>query len=129
MFGGGRTATPQRGAKPVLPTPRKRNWRQSWGWGRRPREGRSEIRQVRREGKGTGRGAGKGRGETGRERDPARYHPSQTGKGVTYPLDPDSGATPAAAGTTARRSLSSPKVDVRVDKQLCSEFLIFIYPN
>ena len=78
--------------------------------------GGSERRQVRREGKGTGRGAGKGRGATRRERDPARDHPSQTGKGVTDPIDPDSRATPTAAGPTTRRRSSSPKVNVRVDK-------------
>ena len=47
-----------------------------------------------------------------RERYPERDHPSQTVKGKTDTLDTSAGTTPTAAGTSARRSVSSPKEDV-----------------
>ena len=49
--------------------------------------------------------------------------------GTTDPLDPDAGAASTTVGSTARKSVSSPKLDVRLDKLVFSEFLIFIHTS
>ena len=71
----------------------------------------------------TEQGEGKGRGTDGRYSYPAIDRPLRMVMGMTAPLNPSTRATLTTSGTTARRSVSSPKEYVRLYKRFYSEFI------